>query len=99
MNFEEVDQFVYLGAVITMKYKEVKEIEAKLSIANRLVGIMNYLLRAKQLPRTTKFRLYETVISPTVLYGCETWILNQTTKEILRRWERKLFRRILGGKH
>ena len=44
-----------------------------------------------------KIRIYENVIRPTTLYGCETWVLNQVTREILRRWERKLLRRILKG--
>ena len=68
MNFEHVDQFVYLGALISNKCEEVREIDAKLSKANRITGIMNYLLRTKQLSRTTKLRLYESVIRPTALY-------------------------------
>ena len=59
-NFENVDQFVYLGDLITSKCEEVKEIDARLSKTNRITGIINYLLRTKQLSRTTKFRLYKT---------------------------------------
>ena len=77
---------------------EVREIDARLSKSNRIAGIMNYLLRAKQLSRTKKFRLYRTVIRPTALHGCETWVLNQTTEEIRKQWKRKLPRTILGGK-
>ena len=65
MNFEEMDQFVYLGALITNKYEEVREIDAKLIKTNRIADNLNYLLMAKQLSRTTKFRLYETVMRPT----------------------------------
>ena len=54
--------------------------------ANIIAGIMNYLLRAKQLSRTTKFILYKSVIRPTALCGCETWVLNQVTREIVKRW-------------
>ena len=63
----------HLGALITSKYGEVKEIDSKITKVNR----MNYLLRTKQLPRTTKFRIYEIVIRPTALYGCETKVLNE----------------------
>ena len=41
---------------------------------------MNYIPRAKQLSKTRKFRLYETVMRPTALYGCEAWVLNQMMK-------------------
>ena len=36
MNFEEVDQFVYSGALITNKCDEVKEIDARLSKGNSI---------------------------------------------------------------
>ena len=36
MNFEEMNRFVHLGALITSKCEEVKEIDAKLSKANRI---------------------------------------------------------------
>ena len=91
MKFDKVDQFVYLGALISNKCEEVREIDTRLGKANRIVGIMNNLLRAKKLLRTTKFRLYKTVIRPTALYECETWVLNQATREMLRRWEESYF--------
>lgn len=31
-------------------------------------------------------------------YGCESWVLDKIEHEILRRWERKLSRKILGGR-
>ena len=67
---------MYLEVLITSKCERVEEIDARLSKAFRFVGIMNYLLRTKQLSSTMKFRLYETVIRSTALYGCETWVLN-----------------------
>ena len=73
MNFEEVDQFVSLGALIMNKREEAEEIDARLSKANRIAGIVNYLLRAKQLSGNMKFRLYKTVMRLTA-------VLNQTTK-------------------
>ena len=51
MNFEEVDQFVYLEALIMNKCEEVREIDARLSKAYKIAGIMNNLLRAKQLSK------------------------------------------------
>ena len=51
-----------MGALITSKCEEVREIEAKLSKAKRIAFIINYLLWTKQLSKTMKFRLYETVI-------------------------------------
>ena len=36
MNFEEVGQFVYLGALITNRREEVKEIDVRLSKVNSI---------------------------------------------------------------
>jgi hypothetical protein len=48
--------------------------------------------------RTLKSRIYETIILPLVLYGCETW--SQTLKEEhgLRVFENRVLRRIFGPK-
>ena len=95
MNFE----VVYLRTLITSKCEAVKEIDTtKLSKDNRIADIMNYLLKVKQMSTITKITLYETVIRPTALYGCKTEVLKQATRKMLRRWERKLLRSILGWK-
>lgn len=62
LKFEIVDEFVYLGARITSKCEEEKELEARLSKANRCAGAMNHLIRAKQLSRNTKIRIHKTII-------------------------------------
>jgi hypothetical protein len=38
--------------------------------------------------------LYWSIIGPTVTYGCETWVLKETTKSQLIVFERKVLRRI-----
>ena len=52
----------------------------------------------KKISRSIKQRVYKTIIRPTVVYGCEAWVLNKKLEEKLLRRERKIFRRIYGGK-
>jgi len=54
------------------------------------------LLRSKAVSRTTKTRMYKTIIRPVVLYGSEAWCLTANDKKKLRIWQRKVLRKIFG---
>jgi hypothetical protein len=45
-----------------------------------------------------KIRIYETIILPMVLYGCETWSLTLREDHRLRVFENRVLRRIFGLK-
>jgi hypothetical protein len=45
-----------------------------------------------------KIKIYETIILPVVLYGCETWSLTLREEHRLRVFENKVLRRIFGRK-
>lgn len=59
---------------------------------------LNKLLCSKMVSRATKLRIYKTVIRHVVTYGCEVWTLSKVDQALLSVWERKVLRRILGGK-
>jgi hypothetical protein len=48
--------------------------------------------------KNLKIKLYETVILPFVLYGCETWSLVLREEHKLRVFENRVLRRIFGPK-
>jgi hypothetical protein len=50
------------------------------------------------LSRNLKIRIYETIILPVVLYGCETWSLTLREECRLRVFENRVLRRIFGPK-
>jgi hypothetical protein len=50
------------------------------------------------LSKNLKIRIYKTVISPVILYGCETWSLTLWEEHRLRVFENKVLRRIFGPK-
>jgi hypothetical protein len=41
-------------------------------------------------------KLYWSIIRPVVTYGCEIWVLKETTKNKLIVFERKVLRKIFG---
>jgi hypothetical protein len=50
------------------------------------------------LAKNLKIKIYRTLISPVVLYGCETWSLTLREKRGLRLFEKRVLRRIFGSK-
>jgi hypothetical protein len=46
--------------------------------------------------KNLKIKIYETVIFPFVLYGCETWSLTLREEHRLRVFENRVLRRIFG---
>lgn len=53
-KFEEVVEFVYLGARIANKCEEEKDIYLRLLGTNMYAGTINHLVRAKQRLKTAK---------------------------------------------
>jgi hypothetical protein len=50
------------------------------------------------LSRNVKVKMYNTIILPVVLYGCETWSVTQREEHRLRVFENRVLRRIFGPK-
>jgi hypothetical protein len=50
------------------------------------------------LSKSVKIKIYRTIITPVVMYGCETWSLTLREECRLRVFENKVLRRIFGPK-
>jgi hypothetical protein len=48
--------------------------------------------------KNLKIGIYQTIILPVVLYGCETWSLTLREEHRLRAFENRVLRRIFGPK-
>ena len=73
-HIEILEQFPYLGSVISCSGDLTKEVSYRISRASRAFGSLNAaIFRNKTLSVGTKQAVYTTVILPTLLYGAETW--------------------------
>jgi hypothetical protein len=53
-------------------------------------------MKSRALNRSSKLKIYITLIRPVVTYGCETWTLTSRNGQRLRIFERKILRKIFG---
>ena len=59
---------------------------------------MQNLLSSSSLSKYIKTKIYETIILPVVLHGCETWLLTLREERRLRLSEKRVLRGMLGPK-
>ena len=86
-RFEQVERFKYLGTVFTCKPCIKEEIFNRIMRANRCVQALNKLLRNKNISRGAKLKTYKTV-----------WVITKMEQDMILMWERKVLRKIFGGK-
>ena len=91
-KFELVKEFIYLGTQITADNNISAEIRRRITLASRCLYGLSKQLRSKMLSRTTKLKLYNTLIVPVLIYGAETGTLTDSDDM----FERKVLRTIYG---
>ena len=57
---------------------------------------VNSLLKNKILSRKLKLKIYNVIIRPVVLYGCETWTMTLSDQKNLMSFENKILKKISG---
>jgi len=95
-SIERVEEFKYLGTMLTNKNSIQEEIKSRLKLGNACYYSVQNLLSSSLLFKKLNIKIYRTIILPIVLYGCETWSL--TLREEHRLWvsENRVLRRVFG---
>ena len=86
----------YLGRQITFENGTVVELSTRVKAAWAKFMQYKQELATKQYSLFDRLRLFEFVVSPTVLYGSETWTLTKEMSKLLRTTQRRMLRMILG---
>jgi hypothetical protein len=53
-------------------------------------------MKSRALNRSSKLKIYKSLIKPVVTYRCEAWTLTNPGEQNLRIFERKILRKIFG---
>jgi hypothetical protein len=92
--FSNVTRLRYLGTAITNQNLIQEEIKRKFNSGNACYNSVQNILSSHLLSKNIKTRIYETIILPVVLYGCETWSLALSEEHRLRVFENRVLRKI-----
>lgn len=93
-NLEEVDEFVYLGSTITKDGGAVEDVKRRINIARGSFIQHREVWRSNVLSNKTKIRLFKSNILTVLLYGCETWLVNQEIQNKLQVFVNRCLRNI-----
>ena len=72
-EIEEVDSFMYLGAIITKNGGADKDIRSRIGKAWGAFNKLGKIWRSRDLSTKTKTTIFKTNVIAVLLYGCETW--------------------------
>jgi hypothetical protein len=75
-----------------------EEIKSRLNSGNACYHSVQNLSSSRLLFKNAKITIFEIIILPVVLYGCETWSLTLREEPRLRVFHNRMLRRILGLK-
>ena len=108
---EEVDEFTYLGSIVSKKGGTNEDIQARIGKARQAFAMLRPIWRSTALTTKTKLRVFGSNVKAVLLYGSETWrltkglkqklqvFINKSLKNILRIWwPRKTATRSFGDK-
>ena len=93
-----VQDFKYLGSIISNDLKEDTEIKARIKKAWGVIGAMKFVLKNKDVDLNTKIFLYTTAPLQALLWGAESWSLSKTNLNALNVFHHSAIRWILGIK-
>ena len=92
---KQVEQFKYLGTLITQDGRCETEVKARIAQAKSAFVKMKSLLTNKSIGLEIRKKILRCYIEPILLYGCEAWTLTKKIIGYLEGAEMWFFRRML----
>ena len=78
-KLKQVDQFIYLGSLISQDGRCDKDIKRRIGISKNIFHNMEKVLTSRAINMSTKLRLLKSYVWFTLLYGCESWTVNNNS--------------------
>ena len=74
-KLEQVTIFKYLGATLCRDGTCSAEVRKRIASAVAAMARLNRIWRCNTISFASKFKLYKSLVTSILLYGCRTWIL------------------------
>ena len=96
-TMETVTDFIYLGSKITADGDRSNEIKRCLLLGRNAVTHLDSILKSRDITLTTKVHLVKAMVSPIVIYGCESWTVKKAECWRIDAFKLWCWRRLLRG--
>ena len=74
---ETVSEFIFWGSKITADGDCSHEIKRCLLFGRKVMANLNSIFKSRDITLPTKVRLVKAMVSPVVMYGCESWTVSK----------------------
>ena len=75
---ETVADFIFLGSKITANDDCRHEIKRYLLLGRKVMTYLDTILKSRDFTLSTNVHLVKAMVSPVVMYGCESWTLTES---------------------
>ena len=98
-NLKYIEHFPYLGSHLSANANIDAEIQYRLKCASAAFEhLRKRVFDNHDISTPTKLHVYQAVVIPSLLYGCETWTTYRRHLKCLEKYHQRCIRRILGVK-
>ena len=80
---ETVTDFIFLGSKITADGDHSHELKRQLLLGRKAMTNLDSILKSRDITLLTKVPVVKAMIFPVVMYGCESWTIKLSTKELM----------------
>ena len=92
---ETVSDFIFLGSKITADGDCSHEIKRRLLLGRKAMTNLDSILKSRDITLPTKVRLVKAMVSPVVMYGCESWTVKKAERWRIDAFQLWCWRRLL----
>ena len=92
---ETVSDFIYLGSKITADCDCSNEIKRRLLLGRKVMTNLDSIFKSRDITLPTKVHLVKPIVSPAVMYGCESWTVKKVERQRIDAFELRCWRRFL----
>ena len=92
---ETVTDFIFLGSKITADGDCSHEIKRHLLLGRKVMTNLDSILKSRDIALPTKVHLVKAMVSPVVMYKCESWTVKKAEHRRIDAFELWYWRRLL----
>ena len=92
---ETVSDFIFLGSKITADGDCSHEIKRHLLLGRKAMTNLDSILKSRDITLPIKVHLFNAMVFPVVMYGCEIWTVKKAERQRIDAFELWCWRRLL----